>query len=166
MAHINFSREREALHEVIDRNNNALVNELLRRRMDANIEVNFDSSRNPLELPMLSEFARMCVTCSEIEFNASDIKYLSPLLWMSISNDSTTADNSYKNKVELTYDVDGTLCNVRAKTYARNTQDVEAIIDTDKDAGVIKCNGVVIPEPSLSEVFKVVYNAKGGIMKW
>lgn len=32
--------------------------------------------------------------------------------------------------------------------------------------GVIKCNGVVIPEPSLSEVFKVMYNTKGGVMKW
>ena len=36
----------------------------------------------------------------------------------------------------------------------------------DKDAGVIKCNGVVIPEPSPSEVFKVMYNIKGGVMKW
>ena len=35
-----------------------------------------------------------------------------------------------------------------------------------EDAGVIKCNGVVIPEPSLSEVFKVMYNTKGGVMKW
>lgn len=146
--------------------NNALVNELLRRRMDANIEVGVDYCQTPLKIPMLSEFARMCVAYSEIEFNASDIKYLSPLLWLSISNDSTTADNSYKNKVELMYDTDGIIRNVRARTYARNTQDVEAIIDTDKDAGVIKCNGVVIPEPSLSEVFKVMYNIKGGVMKW
>ena len=146
--------------------NNALVNELLRRRMDANIEVGVDYCQTPLKIPMLSEFARMCMAYSEIEFNASDIKYLSPLLWLSISNDSTTADNSYKNKVELMYDTDGIIRNVRARTYVINTQDVEAIIDTDKDAGVIKCNGVVIPEPSLSEVFKVMYNIKGCIMKW
>ena len=35
-----------------------------------------------------------------------------------------------------------------------------------EDEGVIKCNGVVIPEPGLSEVFKVMYNIKGGVMKW
>ena len=147
-------------------NNNALVNELLRRRMDTNIEVGFDSSLDALEVPMLSEFVKTCVTYSKIDFDVDDVKYLNPLLWMSISDASATADNDYKNKVELTYGDDDTLRYVRARTYARNAQDIEAIINTDEDTGVIKCNGAVIPEPSLPEVFKVVYNTKGGVMKW
>ena len=84
MAHINFSKEEEALHEILDRNNSA-------------------------------------------------VHYRTPITCV---------------------------------TYARNAQDIEAIINTDEDTGVIKCNGAVIPEPSLSEVFKVVYNTKGGVMKW
>lgn len=32
--------------------------------------------------------------------------------------------------------------------------------------GLLSVMAVVIPEPSLSEVFKVMYNTKGGVMKW
>ena len=42
--------------------------------------------------------------------------------------------------------------------FSREREALHEVIDRN--------NGVVIPEPSLSEVFKVMYNTKGGVMKW